>query len=73
MAEFNFAASPDVRGSTEFINPITGEDIRNVYDAAKDFDKGVISRYNFNLKRMSSLGRIEANVLHEKQHMLVLC
>jgi len=70
MSEFDFAASSSVRGSTEFINPITGEDIRSVYDAANNFDKGVISRYHFNLKRMSSLSRIESNVLHEKQHML---
>jgi len=70
MVEFDYFADPSVRGSTEFINPITGEDIGTIYDAAKDFDNGVLSRYHFNSKRISSLRRIESNVLHEKQHML---
>jgi hypothetical protein len=69
MMNYSFDALENAYGVTRPISPLTGEEI-GVYTASRDFPNGVNSNCIFNSNKIMSLRKIEANVVHEKQHVV---
>jgi hypothetical protein len=68
----NFGDAGDSFGVTRPISPHNGRSRIDVYAAAESYPNGVNSEYILNSKIKMSLRKIEANVLHEKRHILDL-
>ncbi|MFD2034504.1 DUF6443 domain-containing protein [Belliella marina] len=71
MMDYSFENIENAFGTTQAIEPGTGNNI-SIAKAARQFPNGVNSKYSFNSKKLMSLTKIEANVIHEKQHILDL-
>ena len=71
MMNYSFEKLDNSYGVTKAISPETGETI-SIAKSARQYPNGVNSEYTFTSKKLVSIKKIEANVIHEKQHILDL-
>ena len=71
MMRLNFEKLDNAYGVTRPIEPGTGNTI-GVAEAAKNHPNGVNSEFAFDSRKVLSMKKIEANIIHEKQHMVDL-
>lgn len=71
VSNIKFAILSDAYGTTEPLDPNTGQPI-SLGRAAISYPQGVNSEVTFGLGRLMSLEKVRANVIHEGQHVIDL-